>query len=188
MKVTLDEVIKKFDAKIERTILNKKFAFAEVQDVKQDIYLNMVRRKYLQKYDPKYKLSTYIYTFVNNECRHIWRDSFAKKRAGRYHMISLDNDTYSFLKETLPSGSKNPQKSIELNDFVLGVMKEVSKNKVYVIKGRKGNVDFKKVIDLIISGYNVREVAKKLKISWPIAYKRLKRLSTRAWVKEYAKN
>lgn len=187
MKVTLEDVIKKFDSKIETTILNKRFKFEEVEDVKQDIYLTMLKRKYLQKYNSKYALSTYIYTFVNNHCNHVWRDSLCKKRVARYGGISMDSDEYLFLRGVLPSGTRFTD-TIEMDDFILNILKEVSKNKAYMTNTRKGRVNLKKVIDLVVSGYNVREAIKKLRLNCPSVFRQFKRLSSKRWVSAYIKN
>lgn len=194
MGVTLEEVMNKFDSKIEQTIQRKNFIFDEVEDIKQDIYMNMLRRGYLKKYNPKYALSTYIYTFVLNHCKHIWRDSFAQKRGGRYLTISIDNEiegrkgtgnrSGTFLKDLIPN--KNSILSpIESNDFIISILKEVSKNNIYTINGRKGRINLKKVINLVISGYNVKEASKKLKISPTMVSKRFIKLSNKSWVNQY---
>lgn len=200
MKVTLEDVIKKFDSKIETTILNKRFKFEEVEDVKQDIYLTMLKRKYLQKYNSKYALSTYIYTFVNNHCNHVWRDSLCKKRVARYGGISMDSDPYLapfktstgsteslFLKDILSSRVRFTD-TIETDDFISNILQEVSKNKAYMTNTRKGRVNLKKVIDLVVSGYNVREAIKKLRLNCPSVFRQFKRLSSKRWVSAYIKN
>lgn len=192
MKITIDQVIEKFDKKIERVIQN--FNLLNVEDIKQDIYMDMVRRGYLIKYDPKYAMSTFVYTFVRNHCRNARRNLFFKKRRGRMNTLSLDYpikkekgqfDKYFTLQDILPA-PLTLLKDIETNNFVNRLTEEVANKKVYFIAtSKKRKISLKKVIDLLVMGYNIKEIARKLKVSDLTVTRKFKRLSSKTWIRDY---
>ncbi len=177
MKVTLEQVVKEFDSKIKTTIRNYGFLFEDPEDVRQSVYLAMHRRKYLDKYNPKYKLSTYVYTFVRNYCDNVKRDSFRKKRIGRYQASSLDSGHFVLVssEKTL----KNLEESTlfdQLSKDILGQNIKLADNRVIYLQD---------VIKQLLLGYNINQVAKILKTSRNSIEKRLKGLSNNLRLKEY---
>lgn len=184
MKITLEEVIKQFDKKIERAIRNNAFIVRDIEDVKQDIYMAMVRRKYLKKYNPKYALSTYVYTFVRNYCRNMRRDHLLVKNQAMKDICSIDN--LPNRAEYLLFVNPNILKEIEWAEFIGKVYKDVENNDFYSVRKFRGKVDLKTVIKLLLSGYNTLEIARKTGVSWTSIDKKFGKLAKRNWIKEYA--
>jgi DNA-directed RNA polymerase specialized sigma24 family protein len=187
MKITLEYVIEKFDKKIERTIKNKVYnCDNDVLDIKNDIYLAMVQRKYLDRYDPKKsELSTYIYTFILNHCRNIRRDTTLKKNRGRHKVLSLDFKPNRSLYDRIPE-SLNYLKLMEEKDFIGRVMAEIGRNNhIYKVTYKNTNIDLKEILNMLVSGYNMAEVAKCVGMSSSNINNKFSRLATRPWVKKY---
>lgn len=186
---TLETVIELMDKKIETAINNFHFRDA-TEDIKQDFYRHLIEKDRLKNYDPGIaQLNTYIYTCLRYYCLRLRKSSFYKKRAGLAKTISFYNEHKSQenfnLLEILKS-DEDTAKQVEEDLFVRDVLKE-SSNKHYILIETTNDVKIplKKVLELLILGYNVNEIERTLGITSNVIANRIERLSKRPFIKEY---
>jgi len=187
---TLEKVIELMDRQIITAIKNFHLFEDSPEDVRNDFYLDMLNRDCFKNFNPsKSQLNTYIYTCLRNYCLKRKRSYLYKKRAGRLKTFSYHNNTkYSEnfnLLETLKS-TEDTAKEVEDYLFIEDVRKESGQKRYILIEtANNTEIPLKKVIDMLVLGYNGKEIIDTLGISSTALVNRMKRLSERPFIREY---
>ncbi len=201
----MDYVVKEWDKKILTTIIGAGIDFNEAADVRNNIYLNMVHRKFCEKYDPeRAEFSTYIYKFLQSLIKNYYRDRCTKKRGcGKItHVgISADGVYYKGSEEVDASRGRIPGHTIPFTDpykqplmkeaeevFIVDkIIKDLNKYHFPRVFGDKTNKTVKSIICLILKGYTVREVSQILHVERHRVKTALKGLQNLKWLKDINK-
>lgn len=200
--LTVEQVWNEYGGKkFETAIKQYHIKSSSIEDIKNDIFLKLIKTNYVGKYDEsKGAVSTYLYKFVNNHMKKVWRRE-NMTRAGKAFgkALSIENspsDNVQFSE----SGNKilfldlfktsNMEDEYHRTIFVQRLMEELDRPKFSRFRstGPTGLPrSIKEVVKLILKGYTMPEIASKdlMDTSYTWVRTRLLKLQSITWLKEY---
>jgi RNA polymerase sigma factor (sigma-70 family) len=167
----MEDVFRDWDAKIAKTISGAGIPHYDVEDLRGDIYLSMVRRDICGKYDPSRakSFSTYMYKVIHSMIGNYFRDRKCKKRVPQEFMISVSevvevSDYHTHTDQRLFSEEMlayDAMSEIEQNNFVESVLIELSmpKYKKLIIGANGVSISLRDAASLLFKGHTVKEIA-----------------------------
>jgi RNA polymerase sigma factor (sigma-70 family) len=169
-KISMEDVFRDWDSRILKTLVGAGIPYSDVEDVKSDVYLSMVRRSACEKYDPKKAkcFSTYMYVIIHSIISNYFRDRGRKRRIPPGVLDSIesevcwDNEGNSvLLSDTLYSFS-NQMSEVEQRDFVDKILEELELPEyqcgVAVVGNKK--ISLREVVTLLLKGFTLSEIAR----------------------------
>jgi hypothetical protein len=188
--ITMEDVFRDWDAKIAKTIAGAGIPYSEVDDVKGDIYLSMVRRDICGKYDSSRagSFSTYLYKVVHSMVSNHFRNCHRKLRIPKDRITNIGTDRFddSHLFSEI-THAYCIMDDIEQADFINSILLEIEapeRNKIFVSSdGRE--VSIKEVVSRLFSGQSLKGISTSLGIEVGRLTKALKFLKRVRWVSEY---
>lgn len=194
-KIDMDYVFREWDAKIATTIIGAGIPYDQVEDVKSDIYLDMVRRDICKKYDPSRAkcFSTYLYKFVYSLISNHFLHTKRKKRIPSKMCVSIDDlfektrnlsDDFIFLELM---SSYDSMLEIEQNLFVEEILEQmdIPKHRKLIVSRSGTPVSLKNIVALIFQGFTIKEISDKVDVKVASIRRSLHCLKDAQWFNAY---
>ena len=178
---TFENFITEWDSKLEATIRSFKLK-EDVEDVKNQIYLELLDKAYLDRYDSeKATISTWVYGFVKNSLR---KKYHRNARDFIYNGVSIMDD---YEEEAVGQAlflnifaNDTEQDEIYLKIIVEDIIKVLSKECYAAHSYSSTGIprDMKTVALMFMEGFTPKEIAQKFETSVQFVYKLIKRIGS----------